>query len=474
MIKRIFPLVPFFLLGGWLEAQVVCASTPQINISGATFNGTSTSLIGTTEACSVGASQTAGSVCNMSNSILAEGTTADNFETTIAFGDATADASLTLTGVATGVDATGFGIVSVAGATTCPDTANAVCLGANTIVSEGATANGFENSIAFGDATADGTLTMTGTATGVNLQVTAPANTELRVTQTLPAAPAAQVQAFNVQATSAGAAAQPQVALQASLLAGYTGASFSVGGMFTNTALSSTANYGAFGSATGTTGTLRNIGMYGQGGSGGAGVTGVGAQGLGNGGAKAIGGNFIVNPVAATANIGLMTTLSLTETATTTSAAFIADNAAVAAPIFIARDNGTAVFTIADGGATSMTGTLIGDLRSVETVATTKSPAVTETTEIYTNGADVDGQAITLTNDPTVGTCFEFALTSTDTSNSFSIAPSAGETLQDAGVSCATAFTATAKGATARICAVSGGSGALWLVMSKNGTWTCS
>lgn len=111
---------------------------------------------------------------------------------------------------------------------------------------------------------------------------------------------------------------------------------------------------------------------------------------------------------------------------------------------------------------------------SVETVAATKTPAVTESAELYTNGADVDGQAITLTNDPTVGTCFEFALTSTDTSNSFAIAPSAGETLQDGASACATSFSATAKGATARICAVSGGSGGLWLVMSKNGTWTCS
>lgn len=113
-------------------------------------------------------------------------------------------------------------------------------------------------------------------------------------------------------------------------------------------------------------------------------------------------------------------------------------------------------------------------LLGVETVATTKAPAVTESAELYTNGADVDGQAITLTNDPTVGTCFEFALTSTDTSNSFAIAPSAGETLMDAATTCSTSFSATAKGATARICAVSGGSGALWLVMSKNGTWTCS
>lgn len=330
MIKRIFPLVPFFLLGGWLEAQVVCASTPQINISGATFNGTAVSLIGTTEACSVGASQTAASVCAMSNSILAEGTTADNFETTVAFGDATADATLTLTGSATGVTASGFGTLSAA----------------NLTVSSGV--------------------------------LTVPDGTS--------AAPSVRFSDADTGFYSRSGAGYVDLTLNGTHRIEFQN------------------QYVMFGSAT-------------------------------------IFGWSATTPTASK-DIG-----------------------------FARRETG--VLLINDGLNTNVVGSL-AFARNVETVATTKSPSAVESMELYTNGADVDGQAITLPNDPTAGICYEFALTSTDTSNSFSIAPSAGETLQDAGVSCATAFTATAKGATARICAVSGGAGGLWLVMSKNGTWTCS
>lgn len=283
MNKRLYPFIPFLLLGGWLEAQVVCASTPQINVSAATFTGTAVSLIGTTEACSVGASQTANSVCAMSNSILAEGATADGFETTLAFGDATADATATLTGTASGAQLT----------------------------------------------VGNGNTTTTPALKGTDAD---------------------------------------------------TGISF----------------------ATGEVSFITNGARYWY-------VT----------------GNYI-QALGATASIQ------------------------------------------GQGGYQNGFG------HFVTTVATTAAPTASSANLLYTNGSDVDGQAVTLMDNPTAGHCYYFALTSTDTSNSFSIAPSAGETLQDAGVICATAFTATAKGSTAHICAVSGGSGALWLVMSKNGTWTCS
>lgn len=111
---------------------------------------------------------------------------------------------------------------------------------------------------------------------------------------------------------------------------------------------------------------------------------------------------------------------------------------------------------------------------SVETVATTKTPGYWESQEIYTNGSDADGQAFTLPNDPSAGYCFMFALTTTNSSGTFSIVKNTGETLQDGATICATSLTATAKGATTLICSVSSGSGALWLVIAKNGTWTCS
>ncbi len=111
---------------------------------------------------------------------------------------------------------------------------------------------------------------------------------------------------------------------------------------------------------------------------------------------------------------------------------------------------------------------------SVEVVTTTKTPGVLESPEIYTNTGDTDGQAVTLPNDPAIGACFEFYVTATDASGLFSVAPSAGETIQAAAAACATSYTATAKGNSARICAVTGGSGAIWGVMSHEGTWICT
>lgn len=68
--------------------------------------GTQTSVVGTTSSCSVGAPDSANSVCLGSNAITAEGATADTSETVLAFGDASADNTLTLKGTASGVEAT--------------------------------------------------------------------------------------------------------------------------------------------------------------------------------------------------------------------------------------------------------------------------------------------------------------------------------------------------------------------------------
>lgn len=68
--------------------------------------GTQTSVVGTTSSCSVGAPDAANSVCLGSNTITGEGATADTSETVLAFGDASADNTLTLKGTAAGVEAT--------------------------------------------------------------------------------------------------------------------------------------------------------------------------------------------------------------------------------------------------------------------------------------------------------------------------------------------------------------------------------
>ena len=63
-----------------------------------------------------------------------------------------------------------------AGGTLCSvgvaDTANSVCVGSNAVTGEGATADANETVLAFGDASADNTLTLKGTASGVEATVT--------------------------------------------------------------------------------------------------------------------------------------------------------------------------------------------------------------------------------------------------------------------------------------------------------------
>lgn len=299
-----------------------------------------------------------------------------------------------------------------AGGTLCSvgvaDTANSVCVGSNAVTGEGATADANETVLAFGDATADQTLTCTGAASSLGCVVASPAVPTNGATAGNSLALTASPAIPNAGAGTDGAAAGGSITLTAGAAARDTSGNANGGGI--------TLVPGA-GIGTGTAGFLT----------------------VGN--AAASSGRILLDGVGSN-------------------------------DVFIIGDQAAGtIFT------TSSAGTVPEALFfavSVETVATTKSPGVTESWELYTNGADVDGQAVTLPNDPTVGACYEFALTSTDTSNSFAIAPSAGETLQDAATTCATSFSATAKGATARICAASGGSGALWLVMSKNGTWTCS
>ncbi len=74
---------------------------------------TGTTFVGTTSVCGGAAADTATSVCLSANTFTAEGATGNAFETIFAFGDATADATLTFTATSAGVGATGFGNVTV-------------------------------------------------------------------------------------------------------------------------------------------------------------------------------------------------------------------------------------------------------------------------------------------------------------------------------------------------------------------------
>lgn len=305
-----------------------------------------------------------------------------------------------------------------AGGTLCSvgvaDTANSVCLGSSAITGEGSSADAFETILAFGNATADQTLTCTGAASSLGCVVASPAVPTNGTTAGNALALAASPAIPNAGAGTDGAAAGGSVTITAGAAARDTSGNAD-GGSITLTP--------------------------------GAGI------GTGVSGSVVVGGS------------------GLTVGTATSNARILLDGTG-SNDTFIIGDQAVGMFVVTSTAATAPKA--VFHAVSVETVATTKSPGVTESLELYTNGADVDGQAITLPNDPTVGTCYEFALTSTDTSGAFVIAPSAGETLSDAGTSCATVFSATAAGATARICAVSGGSGAAWFVMSKNGTWTCT
>ncbi|MDO8630545.1 MAG: hypothetical protein Q7R41_08625, partial [Phycisphaerales bacterium] len=178
----------------------------------------------------------------------------------------------------------------------------------------------------------------------------------LHVTGTLPTTNTATAQAVNIDITSAGSSAQAQYALGSNLKAGFTGNSLSVAGLFVNDAAGvgtapftgGAANYALYGNADGSTGTGYNVGQFG-----------VALQGLKNFGMMGTAPNASANSntnvgvvgfaASETVNVGGFFGLRTTEP-TWTSAALVADNGAVASPIFLGQDNGSTVFTIADGG----------------------------------------------------------------------------------------------------------------------------
>jgi len=92
------------------------------------------------------------------------------------------------------------------------------------------------------------------------------------------------------------------------------------------------------------------IGLYGRG--TGSLSRNIGVWGLSNSGSVSMGGVFYAK--SGTNNIGVLGTLSST-IPTATSAAILADNGAIAAPIFLGRDNGVTKFSIKDGGTVNVT-----------------------------------------------------------------------------------------------------------------------
>ena len=194
-------------------------------------------------------------------------------------------------------------------------------------------------------------------ATEINYQLasTSDVTNSFTVTHTLPTLPASSANAVNFNITSAGSASQNQIAVTASLEAGYTGSSFTgvfvgtnnVAGTATGWETGGSGNYGGRFFASGSTAgenvgmggsanasTFKNIGTGGRAISNTTGIN-VGVMGVAsNATGVMIGGYFQLG--------GGLPTL--------TSAALMCDNGAQTSDIFVDRDNGTSVMSIVDGG----------------------------------------------------------------------------------------------------------------------------
>jgi hypothetical protein len=186
----------------------------------------------------------------------------------------------------------------------------------------------------------------------------------LNVTGTFPVGGSGQINGFNVNVTSAGSTNSQQNASNFSLLAGYTGAGVTRGAFSNNSATSTgtngfngSANYGITGRALGA-GTGNNVG-------GNFSADHSTSLNLGVIGASVFALSSPLNigtagtALNATVNVGGFFGLMNTTPTLGTSAALIADNGAVAADIFEARDNGTPVVTIADGGTSTFSAPII-------------------------------------------------------------------------------------------------------------------
>ena len=184
----------------------------------------------------------------------------------------------------------------------------------------------------------------------------------LRVTATMPTVMTERNSAIDIQVTSAGSSSFDQRIFNMDFLAGYTGSSTTTCMNFTNSASGTGANMagprnqGFFAQANGTT-TGTNMGVYGSGSNGNKNVGVFGRAFVAKNAATNIavcgfGLNTGTTPIQIGGFFGLMNSEP-----TFASAALMADNGSQTDPIFVARDNGTAVVTIQDGGNTKINGT---------------------------------------------------------------------------------------------------------------------
>jgi hypothetical protein len=217
--------------------------------------------------------------------------------------------------------------------------------------------------------TDDGTLVTINTRTKARATVlTDGTGAFLDVTGTLPASPTQPVAGIKATITGAGSAAQTQTGVDITVLSGYTGSSRSTGLKVANDtpnandtgpviAILGSSSAPAQGDRYGVTGIAENqgaaysfvAGVYGGAyNNSGGNASAAGVRGVATGLSQSAGGFFSLSE-SGSAHVPTAITSVFPETA-----ALLADNGAVAAPIFLGRDNGTTKFSILDGGAVQL------------------------------------------------------------------------------------------------------------------------
>lgn len=202
----------------------------------------------------------------------------------------------------------------------------------------------------------------------------------LNITATMPTTMSATTNATNLQITSAGSSAFQQNGMLLEMLAGYTGGSPVNGIQVNNNVAGTGASYGSSSSTLNYRLGNANCGARFTGSSS--------TSGINNGGQQLAAGSSTANYGSWTSatsslntpalNVGIMATAlnATTNTAgafmligsgtpSLVSAALLADNGATTSDIFVARDNGTAVFTITDAGVANHQAAKIDKIRTV-------------------------------------------------------------------------------------------------------------
>lgn len=188
------------------------------------------------------------------------------------------------------------------------------------------------------------------------------------------------------QVTSGGSTGT-QAGLNVDLITGYTGSAQTAGGRLSNNASgtgvdpwsSGSANYGMEGACTGTT-TGTNIACYGigYGGDISYGLFGYGYNDVKASSTHIAVAGFALNTGSSSKQIAGYFGLQAAAP-TYASCALMCDNGSQTSNIFVARDNGTAVLTIADGGAVTLTSSITTSISIVNATQTSVNASTSGT-----------------------------------------------------------------------------------------------